>query len=402
METLLTTQASGLAQARATTDSLFQCVDPSALYDRPIPERHRIIFYLGHLEAFDWNQLKQTGMTAASPNSSFDNLFAFGIDPEPGQLPSDSPSDWPSVSEVSAFCRGVREIVDRELIHAPVDIVQMMIEHRHMHAETFAYILHNLEASKKRGHMDPLIEHPPARPEMIAIPEGQATLGRREDAAGFGWDNEYREFQVNIPGFAIGRYKVTNGEYLAFVREGGPVPHYWLRQNDAWFQRGMFQNVPLPHDWPVYVTWEQAAAYAAWRGLALPTEAQYHRAAYGVPDGTERLLPWGASNGARGNYGYRRWDPIPVSASPAGDSAFGVSQTVGNGWEWTSSLFAPFEGFAPSPTYPGYSANFFDDKHYVMKGASPRTADELIRRSLRNWFRPEYPYVYGTFRVVQN
>lgn len=394
-----------LEQARAATDFLFRCVDPVALYERPIPERHRIIFYLGHLEAFDWNQLKQCGMAAKSPKPEFDDLFAFGIDPEPGHLPSDSVSDWPSVAEVSEYNRGVREIVDRELIHAPEHIVQMMIEHRHMHAETFAYILHNLDAAKKKGPRDPVIEAARPEPRLIDIPAGRATLGRREEA-GFGWDNEFREFEVDVADFAIGRYKVTNGEYLEFMREGGALPqygpHYWFLRDGEWHQRGMFQDFPLPLNWPVYATWEQARAYSDWRGLALPTEPQYHRAAFGSPDGGERLLPWNGGSGESGNFGYRRWDPIPVNASPSADSAFGIGQTVGNGWEWTSALFAPFEGFTPHPTYPGYSATFFDGRHYVMKGASPRTADTLIRRSLRNWFRPEYPYVYATFRVVQN
>ena len=51
-------------------------------------------------------------------------------------------------------------------------------------------------------------------------------------------------------------------------------------------------------------------------------------------------------------------------------------------------------------SYPEYSADFFDGQHYVMKGASPATARELVRRSFRNWFRPNYPYVYAKFRTV--
>jgi formylglycine-generating enzyme required for sulfatase activity len=74
---------------------------------------------------------------------------------------------------------------------------------------------------------------------------------------------------------------------------------------------------------------------------------------------------------------------------------------VGNGWEWTSTPFGPFPGFTPAPNYPGYSANFFDGHHYVLKGASPRTAACFLRRSFRNWFRPEYSYVYATFRCVE-
>ena len=83
-------------------------------------------------------------------------------------------------------------------------------------------------------------------------------------------------------------------------------------------------------------------------------------------------------------------------------SAFGVAQAVGNGWEWTRTPFAPFEGFAPDPAYPDYSAAFFDGAHYVLKGASAATDRALVRRSFRNWFRPQYRHAYTTFRVVEH
>jgi formylglycine-generating enzyme required for sulfatase activity len=102
-----------------------------------------------------------------------------------------------------------------------------------------------------------------------------------------------------------------------------------------------------------------------------------------------------------GNFDFHQWDPAPAGAHPEGASAFGVHDLVGNGWEWTRTPFAPFRGFAPMPFYPGYSANFFDGKHYVMKGGSPRTAACMLRRSFRNWFQPHYPYVYATFRCVE-
>src|SRR5438128_9027542 len=98
---------SRVAEARSQTDELFGLVRPEAIYDRPIPERHRIIFYLGHLEAFDWNLL---GGGTLDP--TLDRLFAFGIDPPPGELPSDQPSDWPAVEEVARYCRLVRDEVD--------------------------------------------------------------------------------------------------------------------------------------------------------------------------------------------------------------------------------------------------------------------------------------------------
>ena len=85
-----------LAGARAQSDSLFDLVDPGALYERPIPERHRIIFYLGHLEAFDWNLFGPGHWRCPRFTPASIDLFSFGIDPESGDLPTDRPADWPA------------------------------------------------------------------------------------------------------------------------------------------------------------------------------------------------------------------------------------------------------------------------------------------------------------------
>src|SRR5690606_4068847 len=147
----------------------------------------------------------------------------------------------------------------------------------------------------------------------------------------------------------------------------------------------------------------EASAYARWRGMALPTEAQYQRAALGDPAGPQRRYPWGdeAPQARHGAFGFDGYDPEPAGSHPDGASAWGVEDLVGNGWEWTSTPFEPFPGFAPMPEYPEYSADFFDGQHYVMKGASPATVTELIRPSFRNWFRPRYPYVFASFRCVE-
>jgi formylglycine-generating enzyme required for sulfatase activity len=165
----------------------------------------------------------------------------------------------------------------------------------------------------------------------------------------------------------------------------------------------MFEEMPLVPDWPVYVSQAEADAYARWKGRRLPTEAEYHRAAFGTPEGIERSYPWGDASPSpdHGNFDFVRFEPVAVGSFPAGASAWGVHDLVGNGWEWTSTIFGPFPGFAPMASYPEYSADFFDGQHYVMKGASTATARELVRRSFRNWFRPNYPYVYATFRTVK-
>jgi formylglycine-generating enzyme required for sulfatase activity len=387
-----------MESARARTDELFALLKPDALYSRPIPERHRLIFYLGHLEAFDWNQICRQTLDIPSFHPEFDRLFEFGIDPPVGQAAQDQPADWPSADEVRTYNRRIRGIIDEVLEQVPEQMAQVALEHRLMHAETFAYLLHSVPYGDKIPVGEAALhsaEQP--RAAMVEIPAGEATLGQ---AAGqFGWDNEFAEHRVSVPAFAIGKYKVSNGEYLEFVRAGGPAPHFWTQRRGEWFYRGMFREIPLPLNAPVYATYAQALEYARWRGKTLPTEAQFHRAAFGTPAGLERAYPWGEAQPeiARGNFDFHHWDPIDVDASPAGDSAFGVSQLAGNGWEWTSTLFGPFEGFQPFAFYPGYSQNFFDEEHYVLKGGSPRTAACFLRRSFRNWFRPNYPYVYAGF-----
>jgi formylglycine-generating enzyme required for sulfatase activity len=189
---------------------------------------------------------------------------------------------------------------------------------------------------------------------------------------------------------------------LQFVRAGAALPHFWTQKGEELFLRGMFAETPLPLDGPVYVTELEAEAYAAWIGKRLMTEAEFHRAAYATPLGENRPYPWGASapSHERGNFDFKTWDTESVYSTPSGDSAFGVSQLVGNGWEWTSTPFGPFPGFEQRSSYPGYSANFFDNEHYVLKGGSSRTAARLLRSSFRNWFRRDYPYLYGKFRCV--
>jgi formylglycine-generating enzyme required for sulfatase activity len=374
-----------LASARAETDALFNLVRPEALYERPIPERHRMVFYLGHLEAFDWNLIGRYALEVPSFHATFDRLFAFGIDPPPGQLPQDQPSDWPSLGEVERYNQRVRDEIDRRLETVPEQLLHVAIEHRLMHAETLAYILHQLPYERKtpNGHVESGPAAEEFQPAMIEIPDGDAVLGL-EPGAGFGWDNEFRRHTVRVPGFSMARYKVTNGDYLAFVHAGAAAPFFWAERNGCWFLHGMFAEYPLPLDHPVYVTLDEAQAYARWRGKALPTEPQFQRAL--------QVAPRSAAN-----LDCEHWDTVPVTV---GQAPHEPAQLTGNGWEWTSTPFAPFAGFEPFPFYNNYSVPFFDGQHYVLKGASPRTAACFARPSFRNWFRPSYPYIYSTFRVV--
>jgi len=424
-----------LLQARANTDSLFRIVRENNLYERPIPERHRIVFYVGHLEAFDWNLFRDHLFTKKFTATPFDQLFAFGIDPVDGGLPADRPSDWPSLEEVRGYVGTLRNRIDDALSAGDFDgsekrgdalaetLLNVAVEHRLMHAETLAYMFHQLPYERKIAQSQSQLAAVCTVNGLIDVPEGKTTLGfARQGDSRFGWDNEFEAHTVHVPGFRINQYMVTNAEYLRFVGDGGYQnarhwsaedwqwkeaneighPAFWRRTGPSWNYRGMFEEFPLPTNWPVYVSHAEASAYARWAKQALPTEAQWHRAAYSSRKEAERDYPWGSAppEAARGNFDFARWDPSPVNAYSDNNSDFGVNGLLGNGWEWTSTPFAPFAGFRAFPFYEGYSANFFDNKHYVIKGGSARTAACLLRRSFRNWFQPHYQYVYAGFRCV--
>jgi len=398
------------ARARHETDQLFQLVKPEHLYDRPIAERHRIIFYLGHLDTFDWNLLRQP-LNLRAFNPAVDTLFAFGIDPIDGGLPTDQPSDWPTQHQIIDYTHQIRAHLDQAFTDNDSNqlLLNVAIEHRWMHAETLTYMLHQLPLKKRNKLVQ--IEVPTSQPlhqQTIQIPAGQANLGI-SDSATFDCENEFQGHQTEVEAFTIDRYKVTNGQYLQFVQQGGyqnrnlwsqPAwqwqqqnqithPAFWKPHDDQFIYRAFFEEIPMPLDWPVYVSHAEATAYANWVGRRLPSEAEWHRAAHGAP--TEP-----------GYLDMQRWDPIPVNAFPASRSHCGVEGLIANGWEWTSTPFAPLPGFVPFSFYPGYSADSFDGNHYVLKGGSPRTEKCMLRPSFRNWFQPQYQYAYSAFRCAGN
>jgi ergothioneine biosynthesis protein EgtB len=424
---------------RARSKALFDLVADTAYYTRPIALRHPLVFYEGHLPGFSFNTLVKRGLGQSSIDPRLETLFARGIDPHESAAagPGADRDLWPTRAEVQAFAAEADRRVLDALAHGDLEqpghplldrgeAAFAILEHEAMHQETLLYMWHRLPLEQKRrpqGYSPRAGGTAPPR-KWIDIPAGRATLGVDPGAAPFSWDNERPARVVAVPAFAIERHNVTNADFLEFVDAGGYTepawwrpgdwawlasddvrhPLFWERHDGQWFWRGMFELIPLPASWPVYVSWAEAAAYCRWRGVRLPSEPEFQRAAYGGSTGSERRHPWGDAAPAAGHgvFDFSAWDPEPAGSHPAGRSAWGVDDLVGNGWEWTGSVFEPFPGFVPIPSYPEYSADFFDGEHFVMKGASPATARELLRPTFRNWFRARYPYVYAAFRGVRD
>jgi ergothioneine biosynthesis protein EgtB len=424
---------------RARTAELFGLLSDAAYYSRPIGLRNPIVFYEGHLPGFSFNTLVKRGLGQPSIDTGLEDLFARGIDPHEsvtGAKARGNEADrWPSRESVKQFCeeadRQVRAALASGAIqqsgHPLLDRAQAafsIIEHEATHLETLMYMWHRLpfEQKQRPEGYQPLTGGPRPEQGWVDVPAGRAALGVDRAEVPFAWDNECPAYAEDVAAFAVQRHNVTNGEFAEFVAAGGyreprwwspedwewvqkeriAHPIFWEPDGDAWRWRAMFDSVPLPESWPVFVSQAEASACARWKGLRLPTEAEYQRAAYGSPGGEPRQYPWGNDppDETRGVFDFHSWDPQPAGSHPAGQSAWGVHDLVGNGWEWTSTEFGPFPGFTVLPSYPEYSAEFFDGEHFVMKGASPATVRGLLRPSFRNWFRSRYPYMYATFRCV--
>lgn len=418
-----------LEAAWERTDRIFDLIADHAFLARPIPLRQPFLFYVGHLPAFAWNHLGRGVLGLPSFAPELDALFEAGIDPPDDAEPPrhDDAALWPRLDLVLAFRDRVRSDL-RGVLGEPAlaDVLPMVLEHELMHQETLIYMLQQLPAEAKRPAAD--LAAPPARGavspvrERVRVSAGPAHLGA--PSGGFLWDNEQPEYDLHTEAFEIDSLPVTHREFREFVSAGcyadarlwtddgwrwlkqtrRTMPHNWSGNAHDRSVATLFGAVPFDDaaDWPASVTHCEAQAFARWSGARLPSEHEFHRAAYATPNGGLRPHPWGdaAPSPLHANVGARFWGPTAVGSHPLGASAFGIHELVGNGWEWTATPFRPFPGFRPLPRYRGYSANFFDDRHFVLLGGSWATDLRLVRRSFRNWFQPHYPYVFTKFRRV--
>jgi iron(II)-dependent oxidoreductase len=254
------------------------------------------------------------------------------------------------------------------------------------------------------------------------IPGGNFTLGSAPGQS-FSFDNEMSAHKVDIAPFAISKMAVTNGEFKGFVEDGGyrnselwsaegwqwrtlasaEHPVYWQREeNGRWLRRNFDEWVTLNERLPViHINWYEADAYCRWASRRLPTEAEWEMAASAEPSLTEhkRRYPWGDDSPTpdRANLDWRAMGCIPADALPAGDSAFGCRQMIGNVWEWTASDFQPYPGFVAGP-YQEYSEPWFGN-HKVLRGGCWTTRSQLIHNCYRNFYPPDRRDVWAGFRT---
>jgi len=308
-------------------------------------------------------------------------------------------------------------LVDRGFVYG------MVAQHEHQHIETLVATLQLVTTTAIAPFPAATVRlaDRPSGPREVQVPGG--VFGMGTDRA-WAYDNERPRHSVDVPAFHIDRHPVTNEEFSAFIEDGGyrrgelwdeagwqfrtaeklEHPLFWRHAGGGWERRRFGVWEPLPAREPVcHVCWYEAGAYARWAGRRLPTEAEWEKAASSAPDGVERRFPWGdAPPGAdRANLWPVSGQPGPVGCFPAGASACGAEQLVGDVWEWTASDFVPYPGFRAFP-YAEYSAVFFGPEYKVLRGGSWAVAPEAARNTFRNWDYPIRRQIFAGFRCARD
>ena len=245
---------------RERSAQLFALIDDSAYESRPIPLRHPFVFYEGHLPAFSFLTLNERALGETPVDPQLEKLFERGIDPASLEAAQRlTRESWPAREAVERFGRDCDERVEAALANAKLidpsnprlvrgQSVYTILEHEQMHHETLMYIVHQLDDSLKgriaQAHHDHAIERNPMR----SVNDGIATLGADRDEIPFGWDNEFGRSEIPVRALHMQQFPVTNGEWLAFVADGGPVPEFWSKRDGEYFLRGVFEELPFPVD----------------------------------------------------------------------------------------------------------------------------------------------------------
>jgi len=297
--------------------------------------------------------------------------------------------------------------------------VGLVVQHELQHAETMCQTLQAGDVAYPGARRSDMSEARAGGEVLVA--GGAGPIGTSTEP--WAYDNEREAHTVELAPFWIDVAPVTNAAFAAFIDDGGyRLRDCWSAEGRAWLdreraeaplgwrrgprgfeRRRLGRAEPVPPGEPVqHVSFFEAEAYAAWAGRRLPTEQEWEAAATWTPDGGKLRQPWGdAPHAGRANVGRARFAPAPVGSFPDGVSPCGCHGMIGDVWEWTSSPFQPYPGFAAFP-YPEYSAAFFDGGYRVLRGGSWATHPLVARATFRNWDHPQRRQIFSGFRTARD
>lgn len=412
-----------------TYTRLFGClVDDTGFYQKSIPLRHPLIFYLGHTATFFVNKLLLAKLLPERIDPHMESVFAVGVDEMSWDDLNDDHYEWPDVSAVMDYRAEVRSTVLSLIERLPLNLpitwedawwpIIMGIEHERIHLETSSVLIrqHDLARVQPRPEWAPIRETGEAPlNELITVPAGEIRIGKPYDDVYYGWDNEYGEHNARIEEFKASQYLVSNQEFLEFVEAGGyeqdrhwsdeglswrqytraKHPTFW-RWRNGWALRLMTEEVDMPWDWPVEVNYLEAKAFCEWkreqteRPIRMPTEDEWYRlcSVAGVeevnssPANANLHLDHGASSCPVTRHRHGEWFDV-----------------VGNVWQWTETPTYPFDHFRVHPLYDDFTTPTFDGQHNLIKGGSWISCGNETRLAARYAFRRHF-FQHAGFRYI--
>ncbi|MGA7613938.1 MAG: selenoneine synthase SenA [Thermoanaerobaculia bacterium] len=409
-----------LRDARSLTLRLAHSLSRESLDVPCIPIVNPPLWELGHVGWFQekWTLRNLRGRPPHRTNA--DQLYDSSAIPHDTRWCLPLPGLGETLEDLQVILDGV---ISELQIREPTDELRyfhlLALFHEDMHDEAFVYTRQTL------GLPSPFEVTSVADAGPLTgnaeIPGGEFMLGASLGES-FVFDNEKWAHRVSVPAFRIARAAVTNGEFAEFVEargyandaywsEDGRVwrdaaaarhPVYWRHGHDgSWEERRWDRWETVREHRPIiHVNAFEAEAYCAWKGRRLPTEAEWELAASRGNGGEKRRMPWGDEmpDASRANVDCSAGGPVDVGAFAAGDTVDGVRQMIGNVWEWTSSRFLPYPGFAADP-YRDYSEPWFASPHRALRGGAWTTRGRLLRNTWRNFYEPHRNDVLAGFRT---
>ncbi|HYD58489.1 MAG TPA: ergothioneine biosynthesis protein EgtB [Burkholderiales bacterium] len=318
----------------------------------------------------------------------------------------------PSLDEVVRYRRYVDEAM-LDLIGSPLteeaeDLIELGLHHEQQHQEL---ILTDAKHLLSRNPLKPVYQkHWPLTvinaPQMqwIDFDGGLREVGHA--GAGFSFDNEGPRHRVWLEPFRIASHPVTNGEFMAFIADGGyrrpelwlaegwdkvqangwQAPLYWNQQDGEWRTFTLHGEVAVdPHTPVCHVSFYEADAYARWAEARLPTEAEWETAVNGLAL-VGNFLEGGALH------------PLALRDARPGEPA----HAFGDVWEWTRSDYAPYPGFRLAPGAVGEYNGKFMSNQYVLRGGSCATPRSHIRPTYRNFFPAGARWQFSGLRIARD
>ncbi len=412
-------------------EQLFETlVNEQAYQQKPIALRHPLIFYFGHTATFFINKLLLAGLLNERINPKFEAMFSVGVDEMSWDDLNDAHYDWPTAAEVKHYRDQVRLAVEAVIQTAPLAlpidwrhpwwIVVMGIEHERIHLETSSVLIRQQSLALVQRHAAwPACTRSGVAPqnELVVIPAGDVSLNKEQNAAEYGWDNEYGLHEAHVAEFQASRYLVSNGEFLNFVTAGGystPTfwsveglewksfaqathPTFWLRKDDSWCLRLMTEEIAMPWDWPAEVNYHEAKAFCQWKAqqtgfaVRLPSEDEWYR----MYDFAGVVAVAKDQVAAANIHLDHAASPCPVTSFRQGE----LYDVTGNVWQWTETPIYPFSGFAVHPLYDDFTTPTFDGRHNLIKGGSWISCGNEALYSARYAFRRHF-FQHAGFRYV--